>query len=64
MLDLLCTKEDEAVDENAHQEIRKGSGEVLRHQKLTDATVSLGHVPDIESGCLYFAVIAENKNLI
>lgn len=42
----------------------KGVGEVCRHQKLTDATVSLGHAPDVESSCLYFAMITENKNLI
>lgn len=39
----------------------KGIGEIWRHQKLTDASVSLGHVSDVgRSRCLYCPVIAEN----
>lgn len=39
----------------------KGISEVWRHQILTDASVSLEHVPGVErSRCLYCPVIAEN----
>lgn len=41
-----------------------GIGEAWRHQSLTDATVSLGHAPDADSSCLYFAAITESKSLI